>query len=262
MQKINNVSFEDWVCAKELLYKGLTPQKVYDILNIDKATWHETDKLWEDKYGELWSELNDKRQSVLVNPFSYSFAHITEMEVEEDLRENGEVLYLSELEIPEIEHVELPKEGLTLKFLKEQDEYEWVDLINKNILNKIKISGHDGYDMLNKEEYIFYSIICLIYIDEFQDYYDWHHDLVDDIEENLAIIGAKKYVRIVEKANNVYRKVQKIIKDNQLEDDEEVFIEGNYEEFYEEFSELDYDKPLKDILLKYVKKHLNSFVSK
>ncbi len=113
MEKINNISFEDWVCANELLSKGLHPQKIFNSLEVNKSTWLETDKKWHKKLDEI-IESGDregfflKKYDIQKNPMSYRFSHITEEEITTDLEANGGIRYFIEEDLPE--------GGLTLAF--------------------------------------------------------------------------------------------------------------------------------------------------
>ncbi len=272
MEKINNISFEDWVCAKELLLRGLTPQKVYDILNIDEDIWYETDKLWEEKYVELWSELKDKKNAI-TNPCSYSFSEITEIEIEKDLKENGGILYSSKLDMLEDYSIELPEEGLTLEFLKEQNEDDWLDFIEKNIDNKTENIEEiaEKIKILNEQEYVFYSVNCLD-LDMswgFLDYFNSRSEkLIEDIELHLEIIGAKKYLEIVKQAKPIYQKY-KVLDDEDEELEEDIpsknndllyDLEEKLSKLDEKYYKIEEKKSLKEFLLKYVKKNIEKFV--
>ncbi len=268
MEKINNISFEDWVCANELLNKGLHPQKIFDVLEVNKATWLETDKKWHKKLDEI-IESGDregfflKKYDIEKNPMSYHFTHITEEEITADLEANGGIRYFIE--------DDLPKSGLTLAFLKEQDDDEWIDFISRNIDTKIN-ELHDMKDILktiNKDEYLFYSVISWEEtmswgFNDFYDFYDW---LVDDLEKHLEIIGAKKHLKIVQKANKLWKKIQEMDTDFNFDElDDGDLLPSNdlrieLEELNDEYYNLEDTKPLKDILLKYVKKNVKAFVN-
>ncbi len=257
MEKINNVSFEDWVCANELLFKGLHPQKVFDILGVDKSTWLETDKLWK-KFGEDTDDeiaLIVKRHEIEKTPMSYSFSHITQAEIEADLEANGGFRYFIE--------ADLPQEGLTLAFLKEQDEDDWIDLIEKNI--KSKIDGietvEEELQILNEQEYLFYSVMCLEMDMSwgFLDYFNSRSKLlIKDIENHLEIIGAKKYLDLIKKAKSIYEKYKELGKDDEELEEKLSKLDDKYYKI-DDYG-IDEKKSLKNILLKYVKKNIKAFV--
>ncbi len=113
LDNINGVSFENWVCANGLLDQGLNPQKIFDSLKLDKSTWIKTDKAWDNVYAtDETHQLTLKKASLEENLMSHKFSHITQAEIDTDLEENGGFRYFIKADLPE--------EGLTLAFLKEQ----------------------------------------------------------------------------------------------------------------------------------------------
>ncbi len=274
MRKINGIAAADWTSARELLYMGLHPQKVYDILGIDQATWIETDRLWNDESVVLFADEEFKAayRAAQENPMSGRFAHITQEEVDRDVQENGGPLYLQYSDdLSEWEQdapIELPDGGLTLAFLKEHEEYEWLDLIEANIQRKLG-EPEDAEELkrtLSAPEYLFRCVYALA--DGLNwgmaDFYELHDDLANDLEKHLATIGAKRHLSLIRRANALYRQIQEAEEGLDTEVEE---LPPALQALYEQLEELDdklynleLEKPLDDILLAYVKKHRRDFV--
>ncbi len=122
---------------------------------------------------------------------------------------------------------------------------------------------------INKDEYLFYSVISWEKtmswgFNDFYDFYDW---LVDDLEKHLEIIGAKKHLKMVQKANKLWEKIREMDTDFNFDElDGEDLLPSNdlrieLEELNDKYYKLEDKKPLKDILLKYVKKNVKAFVN-
>ncbi len=152
-----------------------------------------------------------------------------------------------------------------LKYLKEQDQDDWVDLIDENI-------RHKPPSKWSQEEKVFYPIMCWhSYMSAgFCEYYGFCGgvDSMNEIEESLKTIGADEYLKVIQQANSINKKNQDIIIDMPEEDCEnDKLIEELTEPYYDKlrnldnkFYELQEQIPLKDILLKYVKKNIEKFV--
>lgn len=256
MKTINGVSFEDWVCADELLGWGLPFVKVSEILGVDKPTWDAVHQAWREEIAEDQREgdpqqLVEKMLTLQENPLAYKFSHITKQEIvdvmegddEDDIADNT---------------LELPSNGLTLDFLTTQDECDWVYLLNENLLNK---SGAK----FNNEEQTLYTVMCWFGTMSagFSEFYKFYEDLADEVEQSLAVIGAKKHLKIFKKANRAYKKSQKIIQANDLisgKFSDTIYVEVDYTTLDNRFYDLENQQALKVILLEYAKNHINAFV--
>ncbi|MDP8171287.1 DUF4375 domain-containing protein [Pasteurella skyensis] len=155
--------------------------------------------------------------------------------------------------------------SLSLDFLNTQYKDEWVELIYENIDKKLKefATNEDGFNAITPAE----RLLCTVKnfddqrsVGGLYDFYEWQSYLVDHIEESLKIIGAKKHLTVVKKANKIYKQIQKIIYDNNLEDNEYIEVDGNYEEFDEALDKIEEKQLLADILDDYVKKNIEKFV--
>ncbi len=150
-----------------------------------------------------------------------------------------------------------------LKFLKENDESDWVDLIDKRLRDTPPSE-------FNIEEEKFFSIMfwhscmCCGFIEYYQICED-SESMMKKIEESLQTIKADEYLKVIQQANLINRKIQDIYKKEYNDDD----IVEDLDPYYDKLGNLDnkfYDLqeeiPLKDILLEYVKKNIDKFVEK
>lgn len=261
MKTIMGVSFEDWVCADELLGWGLSFAKVSEILGVDKPAWDAVhlafrEEIAEDQRKGDPQQLVEKMLALQENPLAYKFSHIKKQEIldildamEEDDDDKDDI----EDNMPK-----LPSNGLTLSFLKAQDECHWVDLLYESLLNK------PGAEF-NKKEYVLYSIMSWFSCMSagFSEFYKFYDNLGDKVEDSLKMIGAKQHLKIFKKANKAYKKSQEIIQANDLisgKFSDTILVEVDYTTLDNRFYDLENQQALKIVLLEYTKNHINAFV--
>lgn len=262
MKAIKGVSFENWVCAYQLLRCGLPFARVFEILEVDQSTWRTVHQAWSEKIEEAKyngdpQQLVEKMLTLQENPLAYKFSHITKQEILDALDAMEEKEEDDEYDI-EDNMSELPSNGLSLEFLKTQDECDWVYLLNENLLNKAGAK-------FNHEEHIFYAVMCWFSTMSagFNEFYKFYDDLADEVEQSLAVIGAKKHLKIFKKANKAYKKSQEIIQENDLINgkfSDTIFVEVDFISLDKRFYDVENKCSLKQILLEYAKNHINAFV--
>lgn len=250
MKTINGISFENWVCADALLGWGLPFDRVSEILGVDQSTWSTVHQAWRKKIAEDQNkgdpqQLVEKMLTLQENPLAYKFSHIKKQEILDEMEEDN---YEDDLEA---DTLELPKDGLTLDFLKAQDECYWVDLLYESLLNKAGAK-------FNKEENVLYSIMSWFSCMSagFFEFYKFYDDLGDKVEDSLKMIGAKQHLKIMQQANAVYKQI-----DWEAEDSDTDKHFGELCEIDDVFYALDSKVSIKDILLKYAKEHAEKFIS-
>lgn len=257
MKTIKDVSFENWVCAYQLLRCGLPFARVFEILEVDQATWSTVHQAWREEVEEAEyngdpQQLVEKMTALQENPLAYKFSHITKQELLEAME-----AYDAENDLEEA-MPDLPSDGLSLDFLKAQDECDWVYLLNENLHNKAGAK-------FNHEEHTLYTVMCWFSSMSagFGEFYNCHEDLADDVEQSLAVIGAKKHLKIFKKANKAYKKAQEIIQANDLIEgkfSDTIYVEVDYTTLDNRFYDVENKRSLKQILLEYAKNHINAFV--